>query len=174
MISIELVVAVAQNGVIGAGGKMPWHIPDDLKHFKKITTGHPILMGRKTWESLPRKPLPNRKNIVMTSQSLNVPPEVICVATIEEAIAAASEGEGGSEGGEKLMVIGGGKIYKLFEPYASCIHLTEINADIEGDTYFHITNSDAWQETSRETHPLMEPNSHHSHPYAFTTLVRIK
>ena len=107
---IEMVVAVAENGIIGKDGDMPWRLPSDLKHFKQVTMGCPIIMGRLTWESIGR-PLPGRVNIVISRNALDLPDGVVSVATPEAAIEAAGDAE-------TVMIIGGGQIYKLFEPLA--------------------------------------------------------
>ena len=159
---IEMVVAVAENGIIGKGGDMPWRLPSDLKHFKQVTMGCPIIMGRLTWESIGR-PLPGRVNIVISRSSLDLPDGVVCVATPEEALDAAGDAE-------TVMIIGGGQIYKLFEPQAATIHLTEVHAAPDGDTAFALQEADAWQEISRERFSAGENDSA---DYSFITLKRI-
>ena len=128
---IEMVVAVAENGIIGKDGDMPWRLPSDLKHFKQVTMGCPIIMGRLTWESIGR-PLPGRVNIVISRSALDLPDGVVGVAT-PEALEAAGDAE-------TVMIIGGGQIYKLFEPQAATIHLTEVHAAPDGDTSFALQN----------------------------------
>lgn len=128
---ISLVAAMANKRVIGRDNKMPWHIPSELKYFKKITLGKPIVMGRKTFESLGR-PLPGRQNIVLSHASGH--PEtknnqVVWVSGVKQAIAAAGPVD-------ELMVIGGGKIYQAFLPYADRLYVTEIDLDVAGDTHF--------------------------------------
>ncbi|TDP40105.1 dihydrofolate reductase [Idiomarina aquatica] len=128
---ISLVAAMANNRVIGKDNKMPWHIPSELKYFKKITLGKPIVMGRKTFESLGR-PLPGRKNIILSSRTnppQNPNEQVVWVAGVKQAIAAA-------EPVDELMVIGGGKIYETFLPLADRLYVTEIELNVAGDTYF--------------------------------------
>ena len=159
---IEMVVAVAENGIIGKDGDMPWQLPSDLKHFKQVTTGCPIIMGRLTWESIGR-PLPGRVNIVISRSALDLPDGVVGVATPEEALGAAGDAE-------TVMIIGGGQIYKLFEPQAATIHLTEVHATPDGDTSFALQNPDDWHEAARERFSAGENDSA---DYSFITLKRI-
>tara|TARA_B100001059_G_scaffold208622_1_gene221042 strand:- start:9455 stop:10021 length:567 start_codon:yes stop_codon:yes gene_type:complete len=143
---ISLVAAMAKNRVIGKDNTMPWHIPSELKYFKKITLGKPIVMGRRTFESLGR-PLPGRKNIVLSTQPRqHQSPDdgVVWVSSVEQAIAAAGNVE-------ELMVIGGGKIYKLFFPYSDRLYVTDIELDVEGDTHFpDYQKNQSWQELERQ------------------------
>jgi dihydrofolate reductase len=145
---IALVVAVSKNGVIGRAGGLPWHISSDLKLFKAITLGKPIIMGRKTWESLPRKPLPGRLNIVITRQSGFVAEGARVVADAKAALALAE-----NEAPEEIAVIGGGEIYKMFLPLADRVYLTEVDLEVGGDTYFPKLDLKAWTETRSEAHP---------------------
>lgn len=162
MPAIELVVAVAENGIIGRNGDMPWRLPSDLKHFKQVTMGYPIIMGRLTWESIGR-PLPGRLNIVISRSICDVPDGVVVVATPEAALQAAKPAE-------TVMIIGGGQIYKLFEPRAQTVHLTQVHATPEGDTSFALQQPDDWQETTRERFSAGENDSA---DYSFITLKRI-
>jgi dihydrofolate reductase len=146
MSRIELVVAVARNGVIGRDGGLPWHIASDLKRFKAITMGKPLIMGRKTWDSLPKKPLPGRLNIVITRQKNFQAEGAVVVADPNTALAAAGEAD-------EISVIGGADIFGLFLPRAQRIYLTEVDLEVEGDIYFPWIESDLWQETAREVHP---------------------
>ena len=141
---IEMIVAVAENGVIGYGGKMPWRLSTDLQRFKKITMGLPIIMGRHTWESLPGA-LPGRLNIIITRSKLDLPEGALVVNSPEAALEASKD-----SGSKRVMIIGGGEIYKAFEAQADILHLTKVHAAPEGDTYFCLTNPDAWHEESRE------------------------
>ena len=128
---ISLVAAMANNRVIGKDNSMPWHIPSELKYFKKITLGKPIVMGRKTFESLGR-PLPGRKNIVLsnrTEQPQKPNESVVWVSGVKQAIAAAGPVD-------ELMVIGGGRVYETFLPLADRLYVTEIELNVDGDTYF--------------------------------------
>jgi dihydrofolate reductase len=146
MSRIGLVVAVSRNGVIGRDGGLPWHLSSDLKLFKAITMGKPIIMGRKTWDSLPRKPLPGRNNIVITRQTGFAPEGARIAATADEAIMQAGSVE-------EIAVIGGGEIYKMFLPLADRIYLTEVDLDVVGDTYFPKLDLDHWTETKSEQYP---------------------
>jgi dihydrofolate reductase len=147
MSRIALVVAVARNGVIGQGGALPWHIPSDLKRFKTITLGKPVIMGRKTWESLKLRPLPGRLNIVITRQT-GYRAEGAEVATgARDALRIAN-----AEQPEEICVIGGGEIYGAFLPLASRIYLTEVDLEPAGDTVFPNLNPKEWQEVAREVH----------------------
>jgi dihydrofolate reductase len=146
MSRIALVVAVARNGVIGRDGGLPWHISSDLKRFKEITLGKPVIMGRKTWESLPKRPLPGRQNIVITRQKGFGAVGAIAVADVQQALAAAGDVA-------EVAVIGGGEIYRLFWPRAGRLYLTEVDMTVEGDTSFPPVRADEWQEVAVEHHP---------------------
>jgi dihydrofolate reductase len=139
MTIISLVVAASRNGVIGKDGGLPWHISSDLKMFKQITMGKPVIMGRKTWDSLPRKPLPGRRNIVV-SRTIDIAPLGAAAAgSIEEAFELAEV-----DHTAEIAVIGGGEIYRLFWPMADQIYLTEVDVDVEGDTFFPKINPEEW------------------------------
>lgn len=146
MTIISLVVAVSRNGVIGKAGGLPWHISSDLKLFKTITLGKPVIMGRKTWDSLPRKPLPGRTNIVITRQQGFVAEGAQIVRDDAAAIAVAGLVE-------EMAVIGGGEVYQMFLPLANRIYLTEVDLDVEGDTYFSKLDPNLWIETKVEPYP---------------------
>jgi len=141
---IFLVAAVAKNGVIGARGKMPWHLPEDLKHFKQLTLGHPVIMGRRTWESL-GKPLPGRENIVVSRKAGFEAPGASVATTVEAAVALCT-------GEPVAFVIGGAEIYAAAMPLADGIVLTEIQRDYEGDTNFPGWDRKAWRVAQREAH----------------------
>lgn len=143
---ISYVVAVAKNGVIGREGGLPWHISSDLKRFKEITMGKPVVMGRKTWESLPRKPLPGRQNIVITRRRDFAPAGAEVAATPEEALALCGDAP-------EVAVIGGGEIYRLFWPLVDRLYLTEVDIEVEGDTHFPAVSPAEWREVGREVHP---------------------
>jgi dihydrofolate reductase len=154
---ISLVVAAAENDVIGRTGTMlPWNLPDDLAHFREITRGRPIIMGRKTYDSIGR-PLPKRRNIVISRQAGLIIPGCEVVASLDEAIVAALE-----DGDGEIFVIGGGQIFEQALPHAARIYLTRVHAEVEGDAYFRY-DPKVWQEESREHHPKDEHND-----YAFT------
>jgi dihydrofolate reductase len=153
---ISLIVAMAKRRVIGVNNTLPWHLPADLKHFKSLTMGHHIVMGRKTYESI-GKPLPGRTSVVVTRNAGYSVPGVIVVHSLEEAISACGNDE-------EVFVIGGAELYRQAIKIASRIYLTEIEADISGDAHFTEFDSDAWQEIARESHAADEKNAH---PYHF-------
>ncbi|HLG42419.1 MAG TPA: dihydrofolate reductase [Planctomycetota bacterium] len=141
---LSLIVAMARNRVIGAGGKLPWHLPADLKRFKQITMGRPVIMGRKTFESI-GKPLPGRTNIVVTRRRGWTAKGCLAAHSLEEAIAAAGEGE--------VFVIGGGELYAAALRHADRLYVTEVDADVPGDTRFPELDMSRWrlvEETTRE------------------------
>jgi len=141
--ALTLVVARAANGVIGKGGRLPWHLPADLRHFKRVTMGGAMIMGRKTFESLPGL-LPGRRHIVLT-RDVDWETEGVEVArSDEEAVKLAGKG---------ASVIGGAEVFRLFERHASAIELTEIHAPFEGDTVLTPFDAATWREVSREDHP---------------------
>lgn len=142
---ISLVVAVSRNGIIGRDGGLPWHISSDLKRFKAITMGKPVIMGRKTWDGLPRKPLPGRTNIVITRAANFASEGAVVVANADAALAAARQ-----EKADEICIIGGGEIYRLFLPMAGRIYLTEVQMDVMGDTLFPDLEQGAWREVSRD------------------------
>ena len=143
MRTVTLVVARARNGVIGRDGKLPWHIPADLKRFKALTLGAPMIMGRKTFESLPGL-LPGRRHVVLTrGRDWQVDGAEVANG-VQDALAAAGPG--------RVSVIGGAEIYRLFLPHADVIELTEIEADVAGDTVLDPFGPE-WTETARERHP---------------------
>lgn len=143
MTRISLVVAVSRNGVIGRDGGLPWHISTDLKRFKEITMGKPMIMGRKTWDSLPKKPLPGRHNIVITRQKGFAATGATVVGDAAAALVAAG-------GVEEVAIIGGGEIYAMFLPLAHRLYLTEVALDVDGDTRFPAIDPAQWREVSRE------------------------
>ena len=139
---ISLVVAMAADRVIGKDNTMPWHLPSELKYFKEITMGKPIVMGRRTYESIGR-PLPGRHNIVLTRQQVVLPPGVDVARSTEEALALAGEVD-------EVMIIGGGEIYRQFLPQATRLYVTEIDLVVDGDTRFPefaAANSSQWTRT---------------------------
>ena len=159
---ISIIVAMAANGVIGQDNELPWHLPADLKHFKQTTMGKPILMGRKTWESIGR-PLPGRTSIVITSDRTYTAPGCIVVNSIEAAIAAAGEQE-------EVMVIGGAELYRQVLPYTDTIYLTRIHQRFEGDTRFPEISDAEWQQLERVDHEADEKNPY---DYSFIRLERM-
>ena len=143
---ISIIVAVAENGVIGSGGKIPWHIPEDLKHFKEVTIGHHIIMGRKTFESIGH-PLPGRTNLVISSSDNYTPEGVKVFKTVEEGIEFAR-----LSGEEELMVIGGESIYKKTLPLADNLYLTKVSEKYEGNVFFPEIKDGQWEIISLESH----------------------
>ena len=139
---LNLIVAVARNGVIGRGGALPWHLSEDLRHFKRTTLGHPIVMGRRTWESIGR-PLPGRRSIVLTRNPRWSAPGCERAESLAQALAMC-------EGAAEVFVIGGAALFAEALPLAQRVFLTEIDADFEGDTFFPPIDRSAWRETSRE------------------------
>lgn len=150
---ISLVVAVAKGGVIGRDNAVPWRAPEDLKFFKRITTGRPVIMGRKTYESIGR-PLPNRLNIVVSRDPAYRAEGVATVTSLEAALArAASAGMG-----DEAMVIGGQQIFEAVLPRADRVYLTEIDVEVEGgDTFFPELSPREWREVARTPHPGPPP-----------------
>jgi dihydrofolate reductase len=145
MSRVALVVAVARNGVIGKDGGLPWRVPGELKRFKELTLGKPVIMGRKTWESLPNKPLPGRQNIVVTRQA----DYKAAGADVAGSVAEALEKAGAAP---EVCIIGGAEIYGRSLPLASRIYLSEIPLEPVGDAYFPRLDMAVWRETGREAH----------------------
>lgn len=161
---ISFVVAAARNHAIGKDGKMPWHLPNDLKHFKNVTWGMPVIMGRKTFESL-GKALPGRKNIVISRQTGLRIPGVVIVKSIEDALFVAAETDA-----REAMVIGGGEIYKSLYTKANRIYLTRVDAEPEGDTFFPVFEQGEWHLVSQKNHEADEKNPYN---YSFQVWERI-
>ena len=159
---IELVVAASDNDVIGRGNALPWHLPDDLRRFKATTLGKPILLGRRTYESIGR-PLPGRRNLVMSRDAHFQAAGTEAVDSVQRALALCA-------GSEALMVIGGAQIYQLALPHARRIHLTQVHTHIaDGDAFFHGWRDPAFREVAREQHAADE---RHAHAFSFVTLER--
>ncbi|MEQ1489680.1 MAG: dihydrofolate reductase [Terricaulis sp.] len=145
---LTLVVAVAKNGVIGRDGNLPWRLSSDMKRFKAATMGKPVLMGRKTWDSLPRKPLPGRQNLVLTRDA-DFAADGAWVYTDLDAVLAAARAMAEAAGVEEACVIGGAQLYNAVLPQADRINLTEVNLAPEGDAHLNLDLSQ-WREVSRE------------------------
>ena len=158
---IAIIAALASNRVIGRGNRLPWHLPDDLRHFKRLTLGRPIIMGRRTWESLPGL-LPHRTHVVVTRDPDYRAQGAVVVRSLEEAVAAA--------GGEEALVVGGAQLYALAMPRASRLYLTLVDAQVEGDAFFPEIDPAVWREVAREPHAADE---RHAYPFAFVTLERV-
>ena len=151
MTTISLIVAVAENGVIGRDGTMPWRLSTDLKRFKSLTLGHPVIMGRKTWDSL-KKPLPERANIVITRDKSFSSEGAIVAHSLSEARQLAEE-EAIKAKMDEIFVIGGGAIFKEALPFADRMYVTEILSPVEGDTFFPSFNPENWRALSTEIVP---------------------
>src|SRR3954468_7610555 len=142
---ITLIVAVAENGVIGANGKLPWHLPEDLKRFKALTLGKPTIMGRKTWDSLPRRPLPGRTNIIVTRDEAFQAEGALVAHSVKEALTLAEREHPG-----EIMVIGGAGIFADVLPQAHRIQWTEVMAAPAGDAFMPPLDRTQWKEVARE------------------------
>jgi dihydrofolate reductase len=164
---ITLIAAVAKNGVIGKANGLPWHLPEDLKHFKALTMGQVVVMGRKTWESLPERfrPLPGRRNIVVTRNAAYAAPGAEVAASLEDAVKKV--GAGGTAT-DSLFVIGGAELYAHALPFAQRLELTEIDAEVDGDAFFPALDRTQWREVMRHSD---SENSGFS--YAFVSYERV-
>ena len=161
---VTLVVAVAENGIIGQHGQLPWgRMPADLRHFKQLTLGHPVVMGRKTFDSL-GKALPGRPNVVVTRQPGWAAPGCETAASVLSALARARELDT-----ETVCIIGGGEIYREALPATDVVYLTEIHHAFEGDASFPPLSPTEWREETRERH---EADAQHAYAYSFVTLRR--
>ena len=162
MKSIQAIVAIDENGAIGRQGDLLCHLPADMRHFKEVTMGHSIVMGRKTFESFPRRPLPGRQNIVITRNAAWQYPGVTVANSLEEAIAAAQT--------ETVFIIGGAQVYELALPHVDVLHLTLIHARwATADAFFPVLDPNEWQEVSREHH---ESDHRNAYEFDFITLTR--
>ncbi|WP_417582352.1 dihydrofolate reductase [Nitrincola sp.] len=161
---LSIIVAQSQNRVIGVNNKLPWYLPEDLKYFKRITQGKPIIMGRKTYESIGR-PLPGRTNIVITRDSAYQVPGIKVVHTLEQALELAEQ-QSLVDGSEEALVIGGSEIYALTLPQADRLYLTQVHAQIDGDAFFPELDKHQWQEMLRQDFSADGPN-----PYDYSFIV---
>lgn len=160
---LALIAAVAANGVIGRGGQLPWHLPDDLKRFKQLTMGHPIIMGRKTWESI-GKPLPGRQNIVVSRTWDERPHPAVAVAgSLDDAIALAAASP------PPAFVIGGAALYADALPRVDVLHLTELDDAVEGDRFFPPFDRSQWRLVEEIRH---DADDRHAISFGFRTYVR--
>lgn len=165
MCKISIIAAVADNYVIGKSNKLPWHLSADLKRFKELTSGHVLLMGKRTFQSLPNGPLPNRKNIVLTSMlSEGVVEGYFEANSIDDALELC-------ENITKIFVIGGSVVYNQSMEFADDMYITWVHEDVEGDVYFPTIDSEIWEEVSREDFPADEKNQY---PYSFSYYLRKK
>lgn len=163
---VAIIVAVAQNGVIGGNNQLLWHLPADMKHFKTLTIGHTIVMGRKTYESIGR-PLPNRVNVIISRNADFKADGCMVVASLAEALNAHYS----ILTTHTTFIIGGAEIYRQALPFTDKIYLTKVKASFEGDTYFPILNPEEWQEIARNPHTADEKNLY---DYDFVELVRVR
>lgn len=158
--NINIVVAIASNNAIGKNNKLLWHLPKDLKHFKELTTGHTVIMGRKTFDSVGR-PLPNRRNIVVTRQNINIEGCEV-VNSLDAALALAS-------GEAEVDIVGGAEIYRQAMHLTNRIHLTIVHQNFDADTFFPEIDYSEWEETTREDH---QPDETNPISFSFITLKR--
>lgn len=161
---LSIIVAVAQNGAIGKDSQLIWHISDDLKRFKKLTTGHAILMGRKTFESLPNGALPNRENIVLTGDRHLSLHGCTMIHSIEEAVEKYAKSD------EEVFVIGGGMVYNALLPFVGKLYLTRIHESFDADTYFPEIDYAEWEVLSDEHH---EKGGNNQFDFSFVDLQRV-
>jgi dihydrofolate reductase len=169
VIELAIVVAAARNGVIGRANAMPWHLPQDLRHFKRVTMGKPIVMGRKTFESI-GKPLPGRVNIVVTRNAAFDADGVRVASSLDAALALARQ-VAAANGVDSAAIIGGAEIYRAALPLADRLYLTEIHADIDGDAALPAIDWSRWQELSRERHAADASNPY---DYSFVEYKRTR
>lgn len=160
---VSIIAALAENRVIGVNNTLPWRLPNDLKHFRRLTTGHAIVMGRKNYESI-GKPLPERTNIVVTRNRDYRASGCLVAHSLDEALTLA-------RGDPEIFVIGGAEIYREALPRAGRLYLTEVHATVAGDTFFPEIERNDWKETARERH---EADDKHAYAYSFVVLERIK
>ena len=166
-VRLSLIAAVAENQVVGRNNALPWYLPEDLKYFKRTTLGKPVVMGRRTWESIGR-PLPGRLNIVVTRQANYSAEGARVVADLDAALELA-QAQATIDGQDEVMVIGGAEIYALALPAADRLYLTEVHAEVAGDAHFPHWERSEWREISRERHAASGNNPH---DYSFTVYER--
>jgi dihydrofolate reductase len=161
-VRVRVVAAVARGGVIGREGGLPWRLPEDMAHFREATIGHPVVMGRRTWESLPERfrPLPGRRNVVVTRNASWQDEGAVRAASVDDALQLLA-------GEDRVSVIGGGEIFSAALPLADELLLTEIDLDVEGDTFFPEFDRARFEETTREAH-VSDDGTH----FAFVTYSR--
>lgn len=159
--SFSIIVAIGENNEIGLNNDLLWHIPGDLKRFKAITTGHAVIMGKRTYESLPKRPLPNRRNIVLSDDCNDCFPGAETVGSIEQLVSMC-------EHDEENFVIGGGMVYKQFLPMADKLYLTLVHRSFEADVFFPCIDMDEWDVLEEESHRDSEP------PFTYQILTKKK
>ncbi|MCB0430408.1 MAG: dihydrofolate reductase [Flavobacteriales bacterium] len=160
--TLSIIVAVSENHAIGVQNDLPWHLPADLAYFKKLTSGHTILMGRKTYESIGR-PLPNRKNIVITRQPDLQIPGCTVVGSLEDALQAC-------ENDDEVFLIGGAEMYAAGFPKTDRLYITHVHVHVNGDRFFPVLDPNEWQLMSSEAHPQDE---RHAYPFTFSVYERV-
>lgn len=160
---ISMIAALAENRAIGMKGKLPWRLADDLKHFKELTTGKPVIMGRGTYEAIGRL-LPNRTNIIMTNRPNFRVHGAVIAHSVEDALGRAAETEA-----DEVMIIGGQQIYQVFLPKADRLYLTEVRTTVDGDAFFPEFDMSEWREADRQKHAADDRNEH---AFSFVTLQR--
>lgn len=163
MTLVSIIVAADEHGGIGRAGGLPWHLPEDLKRFKALTMGKPIVMGRRTWDSIGR-PLPGRRSLVVSRQPGFTLDGVEVFGSFEAALRAVQDAP-------ETCVIGGAEIYRQALPFAQTIHLTRVHATVEADTFFPPLDAAEWEEVAREDRPADE---RHAHAFSFLTLRRLR
>ena len=161
--TVTVIAAVAENGVIGRGNTLPWHLPDDLKRFKRLTTGHAVVMGRKTFESIGR-PLPNRRSIVVSRNPAWQPDGTTVARDLDSALSLAGATD-------QIFVIGGAEVFRAAMPKADRLELTVIHADIPGDAYFPAIDPNEWTLLEESHHPA---DAHHPHAFSFRSYQRTR
>lgn len=161
-LDLAVIVAASTNDVIGRDGELPWHLPDDLKRFKRLTLDHPVVMGRRTFESIGR-PLPRRRNLVLSSRPAYAPDGVEVFPSLERAIDAAAPAGG------TLFVLGGSRVFAEALPRARVLHLTRVLAEVEGDVVLPPIDWSAWHRVEAVEHPA---DARHEHPFVFETYRR--
>jgi dihydrofolate reductase len=159
IIPLALVVARAANGVIGRDGDLPWRLKSDLALFKANTLGKPVIMGRKTWDSLPRKPLPGRMNIVLSRDGSFEPAQAVVCESFMEAVQMARE-QAEDDGVDEVCVIGGRALFEMALPKAKRLYITEVAAEVEGNVTFPAFDETAWNEVRRDAYPAGEGDDH--------------
>jgi dihydrofolate reductase len=161
---ISIIVAIAEDYGIGNRNRLLWHIPEDLKRFKRLTFGNTVIMGKKTWESLPKRPLPGRKNIIITDDPNDNFESGVTAYSIEDAISKC-------EANEEIFIIGGGSIYRQFMPLADRLYITHIHKKTPADIYFPVIDPDIWDPVEKEEH---KPDESNDIPYTYTIYKRKK
>lgn len=157
--TLSLIAAIGKNNELGKDNKLLWNLPADMQHFRTTTSGHVVIMGRKTFESI-GKSLPNRENIVITSDSSYSRPGIIAVHSLEEALERYARGD------QEIFVIGGGRVYEEALPYADRLYITRVDASLPADTFFPPIDTRKWKEISNEHH---EPDEKNNYGYTFIT-----